>query len=227
MLHHANKTEANKKFNFLLYQGFLNKINLFINIKASKTYFYEYYYLDLCNNLDINGGTLLLEDGTKVEIDAYDNFTSQNRKRINLMNVTKNSINLGKNKVKSELKQIISKISFNSIQICSLIKDNNEKIFGIFNIEDFKAQIFENNDNFDDYYDDFGNIYEELVKKYFKINNDTFKEYINKYDKCKLDKKISHLLLNLDENITLSQYKTRLGYLICYYCFSKKNIIGF
>ena len=227
LLHHANKTEANKKFNFLLYQGFLNKINLFINITASKTYFYEYYYLDLCNNLDIDGGTLLLEDGNKVEIDAYDNFTSQNRKRINLMNVTKNSINLGKNKVKSELQEIVSEISFNSIQICSLIKDNNEKNIGIFNIEDFKAQIFENNDNFDDYYDDFGNIYEELVKKYFKINNDTFKEYINKYDKCKLDKKISHLLLNLDENLTLSQYKTRLGYLICYYCFSKKNIIGF
>ena len=223
LLKHKDKNEPTKNFNFLLYQGFLNKINLFVNISTPKTYFYEYYYLNLYNIIDNNIGTLLLEDGTKVEIDAYDNFNSQNRRRINLMNVTINSFNLNKNKVDPDIKNIISNITFNSVQICNLIKDNIEHIFGIFNIGDYKIPDMESNDIFDDYYDVFGNIYEELVKKNYYIEEETFSEYIDKYDKCNLDKNISHFLIKFNEDITLSQYKTRLGYLICYYYALKRK----
>ena len=48
------------------------------------------------------------------------------------------------------------------------------------------------------------------------------KMYSDKYANCNLQKD-SHLLLNFDEDITLSQYKTRLGYLICYYFNLKKD----
>ena len=198
LLKHKDKNEPTKNFNFLLYQGFLNKINLFVNISTPKTYFYEYYYLNLYNIIDNNIGTLLLEDGTKVEIDAYDNFNSQNRRRINLMNVTINSFNLNKNKVDPDIKNIISEISFNSVQICNLIKDNIEHIFGIFNIGDYKIPDMESNDIFDDYYDVFGNIHEELVKKNYYIEEETFSEYIDKFDKCNLDKNISHFLIKFN-----------------------------
>ena len=55
-------------------------------------------------------------------------------------------------------------------------------------------------------------------------NKDRFNKYIEKYEICKLDKNNSHLLEDFEENISLSQYKTRLGYLICYYLYLKKGI---
>ena len=120
-------------------------------------------------------------------------------------------------------KECISKLNSNSIQVCKLINKDKIKIFGIFNLEEIKIPIFESNDIFDKYYDEFGNIFNELINHY-NINNkkEMIKIYSDKYANCNLQKN-SHLLMNFEEDITLSQYKTRLGYLICYYFNSKKD----
>ena len=51
-LYHLSKKELNKLFHFLLYQGFINKINLLVNFCSLNYYFYEYFYYDIYNNLN-------------------------------------------------------------------------------------------------------------------------------------------------------------------------------
>ena len=79
----------------------------------------------------------------------------------------------------------------------------------------------ESNDIFNDYYDQFGNIFNDFINNAYKV------EYINQcitsYKTCALDKSNSILLQYFDENITLSQYKTRIGYLLCYFLYSNQK----
>ena len=86
LYHTSQKEELHKTFHFLLYKGFLNKINLFVNVVLSKSYFFEYFYLDISNKLDNLNGLLTSKNEIKENF-AIDNFDSENRKRINLMNV--------------------------------------------------------------------------------------------------------------------------------------------
>ena len=204
-LYHSRKKELNRKFYFILYQGFLNTINLFANYCSPKSYFYEYFYLDIYNKLNNNIQFLTFNDGngkkmTFNEYD-YDNFNSENRKRLNLMNIPLQLNN-------KNVEDISEK--FNSIQMCYLINENKFEIFGIFNIEEIKLPEIKSNDIFNDYYDEFGNIYDEMINIKKKIDEKTIQKYINKYINCKLSKKDSHLVKNFEDNITLSQYKTRI-----------------
>jgi len=213
-LYHSKEQKLNKKFYFILYQGFLNTIILFVNYCSPKSYFYEYLYIDIYNKIDDNIQLLSFIDknGKTIDFNNYDNFTSENRKRLNLMNIP-----LDKN-----VEEISKK--FNSIQICHFIYENKLKIFGIFNIEEIKIQQIKSNDIFDDYYDEFGNIYNELIDKKKQFDKKKIKQFIDKFTNCKLNKNDSHLVENFEDRITLSQYLTRLGYLICYYlCLDENN----
>ena len=223
LYHTSQKEEFNKTFHFLLFKGLLNKINLFVNIVLTKSYFFEFFYLDISNKLNNLDKIFSFQNEIKENFEP-DNFDSENRKRINLMNVSPEKIPSTKH-YETEIKNIINNENkFISIQICYLINNNEVKIFGIFNLEDIKIPLINSNSIFDDYYDDFGNIYDELIEYDYDINNlDIFNHCIEKYQNCDLDKRNTHLLANFDENITLSQYKTRLGYLICYYLDLKKS----
>ena len=213
-----NRDKFKKEFDFLLYQGFLSKINLFLNNGDSNTYFYEYFYLDIYNILNNRRGILLLKDNNKkIDIDIYDNFNSKNRIRINLMNVPRHHFTLDKKEQDKNNDILISKISFNSIQVCYLIKENYLELFGIFNIKEINVPVFEKNDIFDNFYDDFGNIHDEIKNNDYNINNEILHKFIDKYNNSPMKNNNYHLIGNFEENISLSQYKTRLGFIICYY----------
>ena len=93
----------------------------------------------------------------------------------------------------------------------------------MFDIGEIVFQVPEKNDIFDNYYDDFGNIPTTLYNEYYIFNLEGFiNECIKKYDNCKLKEK-NLSLIYFEENLNLSQFKTRLGYLICYYLNLKKN----
>ena len=226
-LYHSKKNQLNKVFHFLLYQGFINKINLLVNFCSLNSYFYEYLYYDIYDKLNNFEEILFCEDGNKYIFNIYDNFNSVNRRRINVMNVPQQKF-LVDNLLddyddNNDNKECIYKLVSNSIQICKLIKKGIIKIFGIFNIKEIKIPILKCNDIFDKYYDEFGNIFNELMNYNNKnYNKEMINIYSNKYINCDLPKD-SHLLTNFNENITLSQYKTRLGYLICYYFNFKKG----
>jgi hypothetical protein len=213
---HSINENLNKEFSFLLYPGFLNKIILYANIDFTKTFFYEYLYIDIYNELN-NINDKIYFDNKPIEINdsINDNFNSKNRKRICIMNIPKQNFIIEKkieNQKKSE--EDISQIT-NSIQICKIINQDKYEIFGIFDICQMLLINLENNDIFDDYYDIFGNIYHEIVNQ--NDDKNFFDQCAKKYYDCDLDKKKCHLIYNFEENITLSQYKTRLGYLISYY----------
>ena len=219
---HSIEEKLNKEFSFLLYPGFLNKIILYANIDLTKTFFYEYLYIDIYNELN-NINDKIYFDNKPIEINdsINDNFNSKNRKRICIMNIPKQNFIIEKkieNQKKSE--EDISQIT-NSIQICKIINQDKYEIFGIFDIREMILINLENNDIFDNYYDIFGNIYHEIFIK--KDNKAFFEECAKKYNDCDLDKEKCHLIHNFEENITLSQYKTRLGYLISYYLYLKRT----
>ena len=157
-LYHSTKKEFNKVFHFLLYQGFINKINLLINFCSLNSYFYEFFYYDIYNKLNILEEIIFYEDGNKDIFNIYDNFNSINRKRINVMNVPRQKFLIDNLLEDSkDNKECISKLNSNSIQVCKLINKDKIKIFGIFNLEEIKIPIFESNDIFDKYYDEFIN----------------------------------------------------------------------
>ena len=230
LLYHSKKDKNihKKEYVFLLYQGILNKINLFLNTNDSKTYFYEYYYLDIYNILNIKETKLLFKDKKIIEIDVFDEFNSKNRKRINLMNVPQSKLITDKIEQNSNIDKIISQIPSNSIQICYLINNNTSDVFGIFNLNNYKIIKLKDNDYFNEYYDEFGNILDELRNNDFIIDNkEIVQKYIDKYKNSELKKTNNHLIGNFKEYITLSQYKTRLGFIICYYLHLKKEIDSF
>lgn len=212
---HSNNSKFNKTFNFVLYRGFLNKINLLINNISEESYLYEYIYIDLSKDINNINEIIHIKDNEKYEFNIYDSFNSKNRRRINIMNVPKQKI---LNEKKEEILFSKDKNTSNSIQICKCINNSTMKILGIFNINEIKLNANEMNNIFDNYYDEFGDIFNKLIE-----NEETFdlKDFVNKciskYNECNLNKRNSHLLSYFEDKITLSQYKTRLGYLICYY----------
>ena len=121
----------------------------------------------------------------------------------------------------------------NSFLICETFfdKPNIPELYGFFNLKEiltiYPFQLLDNN-IYDKYYDEFGNIIDYLSKN--NINNEDKAKFI---DECiiKLSKyfnilQIFDFLSNVkyDENISLSQFKTLLGIISSYYLYlTKKN----
>ena len=81
-----DKKINDKRFLVYGYHSLINKINVFLNTKNQKTYFYEYFYYNLDNALGEISKKLLI-DGKEYNILNCDNFGSLNRKRISIMNI--------------------------------------------------------------------------------------------------------------------------------------------
>jgi len=211
LIHKKNKSE-NKTFNFNLMHGFMNKINVFINYIFDKSYFYEYLYYSFGDAL-LNANKKIKIKKKEILIFNFDKFGSSNRLRFNVLNVP----------FQKECKENILNNS-NSLFICEIFKNiysRKSDIVGIFSIDN-KNQFIPNlksNNIFDNYYDNFGFIYNILID----IKSYNLEEFINK---CKnnyeeLIKTNSSLdfesVRAYDEDITLSQLKTRIGILFSHY----------
>lgn len=78
--------EYSKDFTFYLYEGLMNKINVFLNVfDNNRTFFYEFFYYNLDESL--KG----IEKLIKINNDSYtinigDDFGSENRKRFSVLN---------------------------------------------------------------------------------------------------------------------------------------------
>jgi len=114
--------EISVTFTIYLYIGLINKINIFINTNCSKRYFYEFLYYNINNDLGKVEKNIVIE-GKKYNIDISDNFGSKNRKRICIMNIPYQEIEVDEDELKT-----------NSIQVCELRKDNIHKILGIYEV---------------------------------------------------------------------------------------------
>lgn len=205
-----------KIYYFILYHGLLNKINVFINYSSDDTFFIEYFYYHInrkINNIkkdiEINGDIYKLND--------FDTFQTENRQRINILNVPLTSI---QNEHFNQSFFSSLKKSQRSFQICELFSDKSNLLFGIFDIQEIfdKFVILNENSDFDNYYDSYGNVENEIddLKSFITKYTEMFKELKEK-NPC-LYKNIE-TLCNYESQITYSQYKTRLGLIIC------KNII--
>ena len=198
----------NKIFSFNLMHGILNKINAFVNISDDNSYFYEYifYFLD---GIFLQKEISIKINKEKKIINIFDNFESSNRLRFNILNIPfQNECKI--NKLKNS----------KSLMVCEIFNEKkNSKKLGVFNIEEILTIIpkLKSNKIFDDYYDNFGFILDSLPI----INNEN--EFINlcikKYNDINFEeKKINFLeVSNYEEEISLSQFKTRIGIIVSYY----------
>ena len=204
-----NDNKQEKIFNFFLYNGLLNKINAFANYNLTKAYFIEYFYMSIDIPInELNLKTNVEIDNIQYELKYYDSFNSENRQRINVLNVPYQKIN---NFEEKEIDNI------NSIQICNIFNKKKNIIFGIFNIKEVNSKETNiDNSYFDEYYTDFGNIVSIIEKR--EVNNIDLKDICVKiYTNSKIDKSEKSIFSVYNNELTYSQYKTRLGALICYY----------
>jgi hypothetical protein len=206
-----------QEFTFNLMHGFINKINAYINYFSEYSYFYEYiyYFLDGIfhqKNILISVG----KKNIKKKIDIYDNFGSSNRLRFNVINIPFQNVC---NKKKLKLS--------NSLMVCQIFEENKNipKNVGIFCIEEIFDNIryLKDNNIFDIYYNDFGSIFDSLCEL---INNNDNQD-INKLIKYCIDKYSENgfsekgldflKISNYEDEISLSQFKTRIGIILSYY----------
>ena len=210
-----NNVNNNKSFKFIIYHGLLNRINVFINYTEKNSFFYEFLYYVYNNNFILTNKKIIINK-KEISLVIYDNFNSVNRIRFNVLNIPyqKNcpNINLIKN-------------NENSFQICEIFNNNKKsEIFGIFNIKEIENSIMylEENSYFDDYYDEFANIYNILyLNQINSDDDDQINKFINDckniYNNSKINKKKAQTIYLFSEDITFSQFKTRIGFIICYY----------
>lgn len=208
----SDKKNPSKKFIYYLYEGVLNKINVFLNINIEKTYFYEFFYYRLDQSLKIEDISIKVKDND-IKINAYDNFGSENRKRFSILNIPYQ---------KCEKEE--DELNTNSLQICELIQKDINKIIGIYDIKEYTFNAIKENNVFDIYYDDFGDVYDTVIS----LNKiDDIMAFFKKKHEILNSKKFDFGIDNIfsfDEIITLSQYKVRLGLLICQYMLKYKDI---
>ena len=208
-------------FNCFIYRGLLNKINAFINYYSNNAFFYEYYFMCIdepIKNIDthVNIGI----NGKKYEPKIYDTFQSLNRKRINVLNIPYQEI---ENFDSKELKEK----NLNSIQICKIYQNKKSMIFGIF---DIKENLFitqkSDNSKFDPYYEDFGDIISIIGSKN-DYDNNIIEICKKKYINSKIEKSEDFILSTYNDEITLSQFKTRVGLVLSHYIykFNEENAI--
>ena len=201
--------------------GLLNKVNAFINYIDKPSYYFEYLYIYFEKPENILDKTKVIKCCDKnYEISCFDNFNSNNRIRFNILNMPiqndikeylkNNSVNL--------LKQTIS----NSILVCETFNDNKQSnIYGIFDIKEIiinRGMILSmKNINYDSLYYIIGGIYEEL--KDDKMDDIKALEFLNKNKNIfeKVSGQNFFYCLNINNEITNSELKTRIGILICHY----------
>ena len=215
-----NSTKEESKtitFTVYLYQSVMNKINVFLNTKSSKTYFYEYLYYNLDDELGKMEKKINI-DNIEYNINISDSFGSLNRKRLSIMNIPYQD---------SEILE--EEITGNSIQICELIKGKNKKIIGIFNIDFFEIEE-RSCSYFDDYYPSFGDIYDMIIEYNDKNIETVMNSLIAKLKSINLkaiseSDNVNFSKVGLFENsMTLSQFKTRVGLIIIKYINDYINI---
>ena len=199
-LNNSLKEDENSiTFTVYLFPGLMNKINVFINHVFSKAYFYEFLYYNISDNIGEISKNINIE-GKEYKIDKSDNYGSKNRKRICIMNIP-----YQKNEVDE------NELNGNSIQICELIKDEIRKIIGIFDIS-YKNFYIENSNNyFDNYYSEFGDVYDLIIKE---ENLAKLNEKIKIFKNLKSETDFSKASDFVDL-MTLSQFKARAGLIIC------------
>lgn len=202
-----NKSK-DKKFYVYLFYGLINKINAFININEINTYFYEYFVYKIDSYLN-DFEKKILVDKKEYCIKNFDYFGSTNRKRICVMNVPYQDMEI-------EEKEFIGKT--NSIQECKLIKGSHSKVIGIYDISETTFNNNTSNSVFDEYYSFFGDIIGKIKSFDLYGNKDELQTFF--LDKIEKMKKVNIEFDSekiFEENMNLSQYKTRIGLLICKY----------
>ena len=215
-----NSTKEESKtvtFTVYLYQSVMNKINVFLNTKSSKRYFYEYLIYNLEDELGKFGKKINI-DNIEYNINISDSFGSLNRKRLSIMNIPYQD---------SEILE--EEITGNSIQICELIKGKNKKIIGIFNIDFFEIEEI-SCAYFDNYYPSFGDIYDMIIEYNDKNSEKIMNTLIAKLKSINLKSLSESDNVNFNKvdffenSMTLSQFKTRVGLIIIKYINDYINI---
>ena len=199
-----NKEIVSVSFTIYIYPGMMNKSNVFINAKLEKAYFFEYLYYNLKDELGEIEKTIYVNN-MNYNIKIYDSFGSKNRKRICVMNIPYQDMEIEEDE-----------LNLNSIQVCELRKDKYKKIAGIYDISyNVKEKETENN-YFDNYYEQFGDIYDN-IRIHNTLNDKKVKENIkNKYNIYKNNKLKSFLDTNdYQKSLTLSRFKAWFGLIIC------------
>ena len=214
LLEFENDIKTNQNFQASIMQGFINKINTFINYKSEFSFYYEYIYYSYIDVEFLKIKEIKINGENKI-ISVYDDFNSKNRRKFNILNIPfQNECN------NEAVKNMESKL------ICETFYENPQKseIFGIFNIEAIKQNISIiklSNNIYDKFYDIFGNIYD-----YLKSDINDKKEILNfinnSTNKYKSNSEALETLYflhidNFDEKISLSQLKTKIGILSSYY----------
>ena len=217
LIHKSKNGKMNITFNFNLLHGFLNKINAFINTRQKVPYLYEYiyYYFDE----QIYQAKKIIKFGKISKfISIYDIFDSKNRIRFNILNIP----------FQNECEEKIIKNS-NSLMVCEIFNEKNikPKVVGIFSIEEIRKNILilESNKVFDNYYDDFGFIYDCLCNFNYDNKEDFIKKCIEQYSlKIKPNESLKFENIScFEKEISLSQFKTRIGIIVsCYLNFPNK-----
>ena len=215
----SNSKNENRKiaFTYYLYPSILNKVNVFLNTKNAKTYLFEYFYYNLTDNLEEIEKNIIIGDNN-YNINIYDSFGSKNRKRICIMNIPYQKMEIKENELNN-----------NSIQICELIENDIHKIIGIYDIYyEFKDKV-ELNEYFDKYYESFGDIYNIMRMPYpsnLEDNLISLKNKINIFNMYKFDKDLTNTN-NFSKLMTLSQFKSWFGLIVCSFMEKKKKMIYF
>ena len=202
-------------FSLYIYPSLMNKINAFLNVKDKKLYYYEYLYYNISDDLEEIQKEIIVND-IKYNITINDNFGSKNRKRISIMNIPFQKCEFSENEMKGC-----------SIQICELINKGFKRIIGIYNIKMEFKEIEISNDYFDKYYESFGDIY-DIIKsnnsRYYNNIEEKLETKLIKYKHIINENKINILNTNnFYESMTLSQFKSWFGLVICEFANKSKS----
>ena len=203
--------EKNCSFNCFIYRGLLNKTNAFINYYSKNSFLYEFYFMCIdepIENIETNKNIEI--NGKQYELKTFDTFQSLNRKRINVLNIPYQKI-----EDFTETELITNKV--NSIQICKIYQSKKSMIFGIFNIKEvlFIAQKTDNS-KINPFYEDFGDVISIIERDLY--NDDGIAEICKeKYKNSKIEKSEEFILSTYNDEITLSQFKTKVGLVLCYF----------
>ena len=134
------KNSNKKRFYIFLYKGLLNAINAFINYNSEDSFFIEYFFMSIDAPIkEINTQINIEINNKKYDLQYLDTFQSNNRIRINALNIPYQNIEGfdKKNLNTKDGKKI------NSIQICQIFYNMKSIIYGIFDINECEQKLKE------------------------------------------------------------------------------------
>ena len=211
-----DKYSQTKNFVSEIFQGLLNKVNIFINNDQFPTYFFEYLYTYFKKPKNILDSTKTIEYyEMNYTINEFDNFDSDNRVRFNILNIP-----MQKDCEKNVKKGLID--LGNSILVCETFNNESERnIYGIFSIKQIRLNISLSlplfKANYKSYYPLVGGIYDQ-IKNNMINDDDKLIELINKIELFKSNySSIINKCLTINEEISICELKSRMGLLICSY----------